>query len=156
MKWQQLVDGPERTWAIVFDEGDDPLSGLTTFAERSDVRSARFTAVGGFSSVRLGYFRIDRQDYDPIDVDEQVEILSLLGDIALAHGRPKVHAHAVVGRFDGSTRGGHLLAAEVRPTLEVVLDEYPAFLRRRFDERFGIALIDPSRTEPPRSFSERS
>lgn len=153
MNWKQLADGPQRMWAIVFDDGDEPVSSLTTFAEQSGINSARFTAVGGFSRVTLGYFRVDRQEYDHIDVDEQVEILSLLGDITLDESNPKVHAHVVVGRFDGSTRGGHLLEGEVRPTLEVVLDEYPAHLRRRFDERFGIALVDPALAKKSTSFS---
>ena len=42
-------------------------------------------------------------------MSEQVEVLSLIGDVALKDGEPKVHAHVVVGRSDGSTRGGHLM-----------------------------------------------
>jgi predicted DNA-binding protein with PD1-like motif len=76
-----------------------------------------------------------------IAVGEQVEVLSLVGDIALDGDEPKVHAHAVLGRRDGSTVGGHLLEAHVRPTLEVVLVESPAYLRRLHDAASGIALI---------------
>jgi hypothetical protein len=38
--------------------------------------------------------------------------------------------------------GGHLLKATVRPTLEVILVEAPAHLRRRKRADLGIALID--------------
>jgi predicted DNA-binding protein with PD1-like motif len=62
--------------------------------------------------------------------------------VALAEdGKPAVHAHIVIGQSDGAARGGHLLEAHVRPTLEVVLVESPAHLHRRFDPKCGLALI---------------
>jgi hypothetical protein len=75
-------------------------------------------------------------------VPEQVEVLSLNGDIALDGAEPKVHAHTVLGRRDGSTVGGHLLEAHVRPTLEVILVESPGYLRKTCDRETGLALID--------------
>jgi len=76
-------------------------------------------------------------------IQEQVEVLSLIGDIALDDGEPKVHAHVVVGKSDGTAHGGHVLEAHVRPTLEVVLTESPRHLRKRFDPESCLALIDP-------------
>jgi predicted DNA-binding protein with PD1-like motif len=78
-------------------------------------------------------------------VREQVELLSLVGNVALANGEPKIHAHVVVGRRDGTALGGHLLDARVRPTLELVLVETPATLRRVVDTATGLPLLDPLR-----------
>jgi len=75
-------------------------------------------------------------------VDEQVEVVSLIGDIALDDGNPKVHAHVVVGKKNGTTMGGHLLEAHVRPTLELVLQDSAEQLKRKFDPASGLALID--------------
>jgi predicted DNA-binding protein with PD1-like motif len=75
-------------------------------------------------------------------MEEQVEVLSLVGDIALNQGKPKVHAHGVVGKSDGSAHGGHILRARVWPTLEVVLTESPERLCRATDQETGLALID--------------
>jgi predicted DNA-binding protein with PD1-like motif len=61
--------------------------------------------------------------------------------VALADGEPKIHAHVVVGRRDGTALGGHLLDARVRPTLEVVLVETPATLRRTIDKTTGLPLL---------------
>jgi predicted DNA-binding protein with PD1-like motif len=75
-------------------------------------------------------------------VEEQVEVLSLTGDISLApDATPQLHVHVVLGKHDGTAHGGHLLEAEVRPTLEVVVTETPANLRRRQDPESGLALI---------------
>src|SRR2546430_7108347 len=96
------------------------------------------------SDVTLGYLDRAKRDYKKIRLHEQVEVLSLLGDVALDKGEPKIHAHVVVGRADGEARGGHLLEAHVWPTLEVVLVESPRHLRKRHDPETGLALIDPT------------
>ena len=133
-----------RTWALIFDKGDEPVAGLTAFAKAQKLGAAHFTAIGAFSDATLGYFDRAKRDYKKIPLHEQVEVLSLLGDVALDKGEPKVHAHVVVGRADGETRGGHLLEAHVWPTLEVVLVESPRHLRKRHDPETGLALIDPT------------
>jgi predicted DNA-binding protein with PD1-like motif len=90
----------------------------------------------------LGYFNWEKRDYERIPLKEQVEVLSLIGDIALKGDEPNVHAHVVVGRSDGTAHGGHLLEGHVRPTLEVILIESPKHLQRKFDEETGLALIN--------------
>lgn len=133
--------GGERTFALIFDAGDEVMAGLADFAWSNKLSASHFTAIGAFSGATLGYFDWESKDYEKIPVDEQVEVLSLIGDIALKDGEPKIHAHAVVGRRDGSTRGGHLIEARVRPTLEVILTETPAYLRKEVDAESGLALI---------------
>ena len=69
-------------------------------------------------------------------------MVSLVGNVALDAGEPRVHAHVVVARYDGSALGGHLLGGTVDPTLEVMIVESPATLRRRLDPATGLALLD--------------
>ncbi len=141
MRSKLLNDKGERSYALVFDTGDEPMSLLTRFAEQNGLKAARFTAIGAFSEVLLGYFDWEKKDYLRNKIDEQVEVLALVGDIALDKGKPKVHAHVVLGKRDASAHGGHLLEARVRPTLEVVLTESPAHLVREHDAQSGLALI---------------
>ena len=141
MKSKLLTDAKERTFAVIFETGEEVASGLLNFAKENKLTASHFTAIGAFREVVLGYFEIDKKQYKHMRVDEQVEVLSLLGDIALEKGEPKLHAHVVLGTSDGSARGGHLIKAVVRPTLEVILTESPAHLRREFDEASGLALI---------------
>lgn len=135
-------DGGLRTHVVVFDKGDESVDGLTEFAAEQHIEAASLTAIGAFSRAIFGYFDRDTKDYLRIPVDEQVEVLSLVGDIALAGEAPKLHAHAVLGRRDGSTCGGHLLEGVVWPTLEVVITQVPSHLRRRTDTGTGLPLID--------------
>lgn len=146
MHWKLLDQSTERTFALVFDTGDEAVSTLTRFAKDQNLAAARFTAIGAFSDAVLGYFDWTKKDYERIPVTEQVEVIALIGDIALKGADPQVHAHVVVGLRDGTTRGGHLLEARVRPTLEVMLTEAPAHLRRVHDAETGLALIRVDRS----------
>lgn len=134
-------EGGEKTFALVLDAGDEVVEGITNFARENALDAASLTAIGAFSGATLGYFDVEKKVYEKIPVEEQVEVLSLVGDIALNRGEPELHAHVVLGRRDGTTRGGHLLEAHVRPTLEVVLVESPDHLKKRTDEETGLALI---------------
>jgi uncharacterized protein len=132
-----------RTFAIVFSTGEEVGRGLFAFAHEHGVGGASFTAIGALSEVTLGYWDWETKEYDRILVREQVEVLSLVGNVALSvDGSPKVHAHVVVGKADGTAHGGHLLEGHVRPTLEVMLVESARHLRRRHDPATGLALID--------------
>jgi hypothetical protein len=148
MRIQQLYptiehpEAAERTYAVVFATGDDAVAGLERFAAEQKLSAARLTAIGAFRRATVAFFDLETKEYLPIEVDEQVEVLSLIGNISLSGNGHKVHVHAVLGRRDGSTVGGHLLSAEVRPTLEVIVTESPGILRRSRDEKTGLDLLE--------------
>ncbi|MBW3540039.1 MAG: DNA-binding protein [Planctomycetes bacterium] len=149
MKSKQLTHDEEATFALVFDAGEEVAGGLLAFAKEQRLTAAHFTALGAFERATLGWFNLDTKDYEEIQMNEQVEVLSLIGNVALHKNEPKVHAHVVVGKRDGTAHGGHLLKATVRPTLEVTLVETPAHLRRSVDAATGLPLIDPDPSAPP-------
>ena len=143
MRSKLINEASERTHVLVFETGDDVIPLLLAFAREHHLDASHFSAIGAFQRLTLGYFDWAKKDYERIPIDEQVEVVSLLGDIARKGREPQVHAHAVVAKRDGTAHGGHLLEATVRPTLEVILVESPAHLARRFDPQSGLALIDP-------------
>ena len=143
MRSKLINEASERTHVLVFESGDDVIPLLLAFAREHHLDASHFSAIGAFQRLTLGYFDWAKKDYERIAIDEQVEVVSLLGDIARKGREPQVHAHAVVAKRDGTAHGGHLLEATVRPTLEVILVESPAHLARRFDPQSGLALIDP-------------
>jgi predicted DNA-binding protein with PD1-like motif len=143
VKWKLLGSvGGQRTFAVIFDAGEEALGGLRAFAADERLSAASLTAIGAFERVVLGYYDVTRREYKRIPLDEQVEVLTLAGNVAVANGAPTVHAHIVVGRSDATAHGGHLLEGRVRPTLEVLIVETPAHLQRTVDDATGLALID--------------
>jgi uncharacterized protein len=131
----------EKTFVLVFDNGDEVMENLLAFVKGENVGVARFTAIGAFSGATLGYYDWVRKEYTKNVVNEQVEVLSLIGDVALKDDEPVVHAHVVLGRVDASTFGGHLLEGHVRPTLELVIVESPEHLTKVHDPESGLVLI---------------
>jgi predicted DNA-binding protein with PD1-like motif len=141
MKSKRINELGERTYAVVFYKRDEVVDGLLSFARQEKVQASHFTAIGALSDVTLGYFNWTKKTYDKISITEQVEVLSLVGNIVFDNGDPKLHAHIVIGKSDGTAHGGHLLEAHVRPILEVILVESPAHLHRKIDKETGLALI---------------
>jgi predicted DNA-binding protein with PD1-like motif len=133
-----------RTFAVVLATGDEAAKALSAFATDQNLGGSHFTAIGAFSRAVVAYFDWQTKKYRHIRIDEQVEVLSLAGDVTLENDEPKLHAHVVVGKSDGSAHGGHLIEGHVRPTLELVITESPRHLHRRLDPESGLALIDPA------------
>jgi hypothetical protein len=143
MKSTKLAGGDSETRVLILDSGEEAFAALTKFANDVGITAASLTAIGAFESATVGWFDFEKKAYREIEVGQQCEVLSAIGDVAVSdEGKPSLHLHVVLGLCDGTTRGGHLLKGKVRPTLEVVLTDTPAKLRRKKRADIGIALID--------------
>lgn len=137
-------DEGQRVFVVVLEAGEEAMECLARFARDVGLRASQVSAIGAFSTARLQYFDWESRSYQDIPVDEQVEVASLLGDVALSpEGKRTLHLHAVLGRRDGSALAGHLATGRVRPTLEVIVTESPSHLCKRHDPESGLALIAP-------------
>jgi predicted DNA-binding protein with PD1-like motif len=147
MKTKVVEDADVVTYVVVCDPGDEAVAALTDFARAQRLEAAQITAIGAFQRATVGWFDRAAKDYRFIRVDQQCELLSLIGDIAEGRDGPILHVHVVLGLADGTTRGGHLLEGQVFPTLEAIVTETPAELRRVMRPDVGLALIDLDRSE---------
>jgi predicted DNA-binding protein with PD1-like motif len=144
MKSRKIAgDEGAETRVVILETGEEAFAALTKFATDAQITAASLTAIGAFERATVGWFDFEKKTYKKIEVDEQCEVLSAIGDVAVGDdGKASLHVHVVLGLSDGTTRGGHLLEGKVRPTLEVVLTDAPAHLRRKKRADIGIALID--------------
>ena len=138
-----------KDYAVIFNRGDEAISGLGAFAKEHKVTCAHFTAIGMFQGATLGSYSVEKKTYEKIPVAGPLEVASMIGDIALLDTKPIIHSHAVVGFPDGTTRAGHVLEAHVGVTLEVMITVEPTVMRRRFDPETGVSVIDPSLVNKP-------
>ena len=135
--------GDTRIWVAVLAKGEEAKQSLLSLAKTENIEAASFVALGAFEKATIGYFDWQTKKYQPIVIDEQMEVITLVGDIVPDEkGKASLHAHTVLGRSDGSTRGGHLIEGIVRPTLEVTITETPGHLTRRKHPELGVALIE--------------
>jgi uncharacterized protein len=136
-------EGQTRSYAVTLGKGDEIMSGMTAFARRERLQAAHFTAIGAIERGLFGWFDKEVKAYRNLPVNDQAEVVSLVGDVGLVNGAPAVHIHAVVILADGTARGGHLLQANVWPTLEVFLTDYPAPLLKELDAATDLYLFQP-------------
>ena len=141
MKFKLINDDQQKTYAIIMDSGDEVMEQLKKFANDQKLRASQFTAIGAFSEAIVGFFDFSIKDYEKIPIQEQMEVLVLTGDISLFKDEYKIHAHVVLGKRDGTAHGGHLIKAIVHPTLEIILNESPEYLKREMDKESEIPLI---------------
>jgi predicted DNA-binding protein with PD1-like motif len=86
------IDESQKAFILVFQTGDELAAGLLQFAKEQKLSAASFKAIGALSSVRLGWLSWKNKRYEPsVSLDEQVELLSVIGDVALKDGEPVVH-----------------------------------------------------------------
>jgi predicted DNA-binding protein with PD1-like motif len=138
---RRLVDGG--TFVVVLETGEEVMESLASFAAEEGLEAARITGIGAFSRATLGFYERERKDYERYTVDEDVEVLSLIGNITRYEDAPRVHLHAALSRREGSAFGGHLFEGRVGATLELFAFQIPGGLERRMDEGVGLPLIVP-------------
>jgi len=132
-----------KEFVLIFSKGDEVVSGLNDFASQNKITAARFTAIGALSSASIAWFDLDKKSYKLNSIDEQVELVSLIGDIALYNNKPVVHGHLSVGFSDGSVKGGHLVEAICNPTIELFITVFPLPLEKKVDTDTDLKLIHP-------------
>jgi len=139
MKFENLS---ENSLVLVFDRGDEIAATLTSFAREQAIQSASFTAIGACEHAVIAYWNRETKEYEKIDVGEQVEVVSLTGNLARGENdEPRLHAHVALGKRDGTLIGGHFVSAIVYPTLELFLTKSSVVLHRRRDPETGLQLL---------------
>ena len=143
MKSKLLSDNGVRTYALVFDKGDEVFAEILKFANAQKVFAANFNALGALSDLTFGWFDPQSKEYKRFEIAESVEVMSFVGNLATTENRePKLHAHIVIGKSDGTAHGGHFFQGHVWPTLEMILVASPEKIIRKIDEECGLALIN--------------
>src|SRR3546814_16484029 len=132
MRWKQLQEGDLRSFAAIFDKGDEVIADLSAFAREQKLGAAQFTGIGAFSRLTLGFFDWDTKEYKRITVEQQIEAVALIGDVTLADsGPPPLHPNVVIHQSERTDLGSHLHECKLRSTLEFTLPEALPTLPRR-------------------------
>lgn len=141
MNYKLINDDKQKTYAVILESGEEAMEQLLAFAKSLNLSASQFSAIGAFSDTTLGFFDFSIKDYKKNRFDQQMEVVSLVGDITMYENEYKVHGHVVLGNEKGNVFGGHLVRGIVHPTLEIILNESPLYLKREMDEKSGIPLI---------------
>ena len=125
----------------MLDSGDEVIAALQRFASEHITTSAFFYGLGAFREATIAWWNPETLQYEDIAANEQVEVLSITGNLTRVRDGIKVHAHTVLGKRHGATIGGHLKRGVVHPTLELFLTVTYQPIHRERDPTTGLDLI---------------
>jgi len=123
-------------------EDEDLLEAISDAAKQTGTKAGFFVLIGTLKKAKLGFYQDGK--YEPIHIDEPVEIVSCMGNISLKDEKELVvHAHLSVSNRKGEVLGGHLLpGCVVAATAELTLLESTGVkLQRKLDEKTNLYLL---------------
>jgi predicted DNA-binding protein with PD1-like motif len=129
-------------FVLRLEQGDDILKTLRQFAEAKKLHAAFFEGIGSLYKARLGHYDFqDTKTYKYETFDEDLEILSLSGNVSTMNQHALPHAHATLGRRDFTVIGGHLEEGSLANMVEINLAKLPGKLEKAKDTNVGLNLL---------------
>jgi uncharacterized protein len=124
-----------------FDSGEDVILELLNYCTEKGITAAFFSGLGACGEILLSYYDLQTKSYVDRSFSEDLEIISLTGNVAVLNGNHVIHAHGVFSRRDYSTLGGHINKLVVSATCELHLTELEGSMERKFDKKTGLNLL---------------
>jgi predicted DNA-binding protein with PD1-like motif len=137
----KLILQDSRRYMLRFDLGEDFLTVFSNFLTAEKITAATFTAIGTAAEVELAYFDLTTKQYNRHKVNEDLEILSLIGNISVMGGRPAVHTHGSFSKSDFSLVGGHVVNFTVGSTCELHLIVLSGQMERANNPELNLNLL---------------
>ncbi len=129
-------------YILTIDKGEEVINAITKFAKKENIKLATFSGIGAVSSATIGYYELSTKSYRGKDFSGNLEVTSLLGNIAILKGEQFVHSHITISDENLNVFGGHLKQAVVGVTLEVVVELIDGEIERKFSDEIGLNLLD--------------
>lgn len=123
------------------EKDEEVFAELIKYAQANNIAAAYFSAIGTCSAVELGFYNAFLKEYRRKPFLENLEIVSLSGNLGILSGQPVIHAHGVFSDNEFGTKGGHIFSVKVLATCEVYLDILNGTLTRTQDPVFNLNLL---------------
>ena len=137
-----ITETTGRVIVVRLEPGEDIIKSIESIVSENKLQSGHLSLIGAVSKVHLGYFDLHEKVYKDFTIDEDLEIVSCVGNISRLDEGYVVHAHVVASDVNGKCYAGHLMeGCEVSVTIEIVISEFPE-MTRACDEATGLNLLD--------------
>lgn len=140
----KLIHSENGAYTLNFARGEEVMAGLAAFVRERGIRAAHLAGLGAASRLVLAYYNLETKEYEKKEFAEDVEILSLTGNVGVKEGgEAVVHLHGVFGRRDLGTFGGHIFEMTISGAGELHVASFPGAINRAYDEATGLTLMCP-------------
>ena len=144
MRFQRFAE----RYQLRVESGEQVAATLLSWLKQQAIGYAAINGLGAVRSATLSYWNSQTTEYEPHALEEQMEVVSLVGNVTVKEGAPFLHIHVSLGRSDLSLVGGHLNEMVVHPNLELWLRPEAQPVHRAIDESCGLYLMDlPERSQ---------
>lgn len=127
-----------------FERGEEVIAGLKDFLKQGNISAGHITGLGAASRLELAYYNLETKEYERKVFTDDVEILSLTGNIGQKEdGELVVHMHGAFGQRDFSVFGGHIFELVISGAGEIHIASLPGFIKRAYDDETGLTLMCP-------------
>jgi predicted DNA-binding protein with PD1-like motif len=138
MQYQQLG----YIYVVRLESGEEFTETLKAFLTEKGIESGGIKAIGAVSRAELAYWNAETREYESWEFNEQMEVVSLLGNCSLREGKPFPHIHCVLSKRDFTVIAGHLNRAHIHPTLEIWIEPGERPIVRAREEASGLYLLN--------------
>lgn len=129
------------TYLLRFDKDEELTAAITAFCKTKNIHAGSFFALGAAGELVLSYYNLTTKAYEDKEIHEDVEIISILGNIALLDKKHMIHMHGSFSKRDFSVLAGHIKKLVVSATCEVTLHVFTGKIERAYDESTGLNLL---------------
>ncbi len=140
-KNMQIITASKNTSVISLARGEELFASLLEWAANENVQGATFTGIGAADHLEIAYYNLSAKSFERQTIQQEVEIVSLTGNIGYLKKDRALHIHGVFSRRDLSTFGGHLFSARISGACELHITTLPHRLDRAYDETTGLNLL---------------
>jgi predicted DNA-binding protein with PD1-like motif len=125
-----------------FESGERVAAPLLAWLKSEQIGYATMTGLGAVREATVSYWNAEAREYEQHELQEQMEVVSLVGNVTIKEGEPFTHIHVTLGRRDLSIVGGHFGDAVVHPNLEVWIRREAEAVERTLDQSCGLYVMD--------------
>ena len=137
----KIISQEDSRYILRFDRGEELLAALAAWCGTNKIGAATLSGIGAAGEIVLAYYNLETKEYENHTITEDLEIISLLGNVALFDARPLIHLHGSFGDKNLQIRGGHVRKLLVSATLELAVQTYAQSIQRRHDATTGLNLL---------------
>ena len=128
-------------YVVRLEKGEELVESIKELAKKEDIMLGRVSGMGAVNRVEVSIYGVETKEYFKKEINEEMEIVSLEGNIDRKDGEHILHLHTSVACEDCRVFGGHLHSADISVTAEIIIDVIDGELTKEFDEETGANLF---------------
>ena len=130
-----------RVYVVRLDEGEEILEKVKLFCAAAGIKLASVKGIGAVSRANIGIYKLREKRYQMRELVGDYEITNISGNISTMNGEVYLHFHINLSDDEQRTWGGHLNAAYVGGTCELIIEPIDGEIERSFDDKVGLNLL---------------